>query len=93
MKKKIFTMLFAVSLISFGASAQTIQENIDKAAKDKSNADRAAKADVLIQKKTISNSTTSTTTTSTDKPAKINTLPDQKYKIKKKKHHKKLKRK
>ena len=53
MKKKIFTLLTLGIMISVSASSQTIKDNIDKAAKDKSNADRAAKADVLIHKKII----------------------------------------
>ena len=57
MKKKIFTLLVVGILVSISASSQTIKDNIDKAAKDRSNADRAAKADVLIHKKTIHDST------------------------------------
>jgi hypothetical protein len=56
MKTTILTFLFAGSLISFNASAQTIKDNIDKTAKDKNTVDRAAKADVLIHKKVIADS-------------------------------------
>lgn len=44
-------------MISINASSQTIKDNIDKQAKDKANEDRAAKADVLIHKKIIYDST------------------------------------
>lgn len=44
-------------MISINASSQTIKENVDKLAKDKSTRDRADKADVLIHKKIISDST------------------------------------
>ena len=57
MKKKILSLLFAASMMSMSASSQTIKDNIDKLAKDKSTKDRAAKADVLIQKKTIFDAT------------------------------------
>ena len=57
MKKKIFTLLVSGIMISINASSQTIKENIDKQAKDKANKDRAAKADVLIHKKIIYDST------------------------------------
>ena len=54
MKKKLFTLLITGFMISITASSQTIKENIDKLAKDKETKERAAKADVLIHKKTIS---------------------------------------
>ena len=54
MKKKLFTLLINGLMISITASSQTIKENIDKLAKDKETKDRAAKADVLIHKKVIS---------------------------------------
>jgi len=57
MKKKLFTLLFAVTIVTINASSQTVRDNIDKLAKDKSTKDRAAKADVLIQKKTIFDAT------------------------------------
>ena len=86
MKKKIFTMLFAVSLISFGASAQTIQQNIDKAAKDRNNAERAAKADVFIQKRTIYDSTQTqlSTTKVVSKNPEVKKVKYKKHKYKKK---------
>jgi len=57
MKKKIFTLLVVGILVSISASSQTIKDNIDKLSKDKETKERSAKADVLIQKKTISDST------------------------------------
>ncbi len=86
MKKKIFTLLFAAGLISFSASSQTIKDNIDKAAKDKSNADRAAKADVLIHEKIIFDSAEVKITpvkVVTKTPA-VNKVKSKKYKYKKK---------
>lgn len=62
MKRKIFTLLFAATMITISASSQTIKENVDKLAKDKNTQDRAAKADVLIHKKIISDSTQIKTT-------------------------------
>ena len=41
-------------MISFSVSSQTVKENLDKLAKDRSTKDKADKADVLIQKKVIS---------------------------------------
>ncbi len=82
MKKKIFTFLFIAGFISFSASSQTIKENIDKAAKDKNNADRAAKADVLIHKRIIYDSTSQTKIT----PNKVVTKTPEINKIKSKKH-------
>ena len=57
MKKKIFTLLALGIMISISASSQTVKDNIDKLHKDKNTADRAAKADVLIHKKIIYDST------------------------------------
>jgi hypothetical protein len=57
MKNKIFTLLALVIMISISASSQTVKDNIDKLHKDKNTADRAAKADVLIHKKIIYDST------------------------------------
>jgi hypothetical protein len=56
MKKKI--NLFALStFLSMASLAQTVQQNIDKAAKDPSTKENAAKADVrLHDKKTIADS-------------------------------------
>ena len=88
MKKKILTLLVVGILVSISASSQTIKDNIDKAAKDKSNADRAAKADVLIHKKTIHDSTQIKVT-----PVKVvsKTQPVNKVKYKKYKYKKKAK--
>ena len=60
MKNKIFALIIAASLITISASSQTIKNNMDKLAKDKATTDKAAKADVLILSKTISDSTQTT---------------------------------
>ncbi len=57
MKKKIYTLLALCIMVSISASSQTVKENIDKLHKDKNTADRAAKADVLMHKKMIYDST------------------------------------
>ncbi len=57
MKKKIYTLLALCIMITISASSQTVKDNIDKLHKDKNTADRAAKADVLIHKKIIYDST------------------------------------
>ena len=57
MKKKIFTLLFAVTMVTISTSSQTIKDNINKAHNDKDAKEKSAKADVLILKKTISDST------------------------------------
>lgn len=44
-------------MISISASSQTVKDNIDKAHNDKDAKEKSAKADVLILKKTISDST------------------------------------
>lgn len=62
MKTKVITLVLALSLFSIGVSAQTIKENIDKAAKDKNTMDRSAKADVLMQKKIITEPSQTTIT-------------------------------
>ena len=88
MKKKLFTLLFAVTIVTINASSQTVRDNIDKLAKDKSTKDRAAKADVLIQKKTIYDSTQTKTA-----PAKvISKTPTVKQKYKRSKYKKKTKK-
>ena len=87
MKKKIFTLLVAVTMVSFSASSQTIKDNIDKAAKDKSTMDRAAKADVLIHKKTISDSTQ----TKIAQVKVVSKTPEEKVKYKRHKYKKKAK--
>ena len=88
MKKKIFTLLVVGILVSISASSQTIKDNIDKLAKDKETKERSAKADVLIQKKTISDSTQIKIT-----PVKVvsKTQPVNKVKYKKYKYKKKAK--
>ena len=88
MKKKIFTIMI-VSLASLNGFSQTIKENIDKAAKDKSNADRAAKADVLIHKKVITDESTKVSVAPVKVVSKSAVQTKRKYKVTKKK--KKLK--
>lgn len=51
MKKAILFILPLLSLGSLDASAQKIQDKIDKAARDPKTAENAAKADVYIHKK------------------------------------------
>lgn len=88
MKTKILSLLFAASIFTISASSQTIKDNIDKLAKDKSTKERSAKADVLIQKKAISDSTEIKTT-----PAKvIAKTPAVKQKYKSSKYKKKTKK-
>lgn len=59
MKKKIFTLLLSVIMISAGTTAQTIKDKIGKAINDKNAKDNSAKADVYIIKKIISDTTQS----------------------------------
>lgn len=73
MKKKIFTLLIMAAMISISASSQTIKDNIDKLAKDKSTTDKAAKADVLIQQKNIFDSA-QIKTTSAKKVSNVNSF-------------------
>jgi len=54
---KRFIIISILSVVSANVFSQTIKQNIDKQMKDKNTMDRSAKADVLIQKKTISDST------------------------------------
>jgi hypothetical protein len=89
MKKKIFTFLFAASFISISSFSQTVKDNIDKAAKDKSTTDRSARADVLIHKKTISDNSVKTTKTTQKVTLSATTVKTTKYKKNKyKKKHK-----
>ena len=88
MKKKIFTLLVVGILVSISASSQTIKDNIDKLAKDKETKERSAKADVLIQKKTIFDTTQIKVT-----PVKvISKTPTVKQKYKRSKYKKKTKK-
>ena len=83
----MFTLLFAAVMVSISASSQTIKENIDKAIKDKNAKENSAKADVIIQKKIISDSTQT-------KIMPVNTVaktPATKVKYKKTKYKKKTK--
>ena len=84
MKKKIFTLMI-ISVSCLNGFSQTIKENIDKAAKDKSNADRAAKADVLIHKKIITDDSTKVIITSTKVVSKPIVKTKKKYKATKQK--------
>jgi hypothetical protein len=86
MKKKILTLLFAAGLVSLSASSQTIKQNIDKQAKDKNTMDRSAKADVLIQKKTIydSSKTKSTSAKVISQTTAVKKIKYNKHKYKKK---------
>jgi hypothetical protein len=88
MKKKLFTLLFAVTIVTINASSQTVRDNIDKAIKDKNAKENSAKADVVIHKKTISDSTQIKIT-----PVKVvsKTQPVNKVKYKKYKYKKKAK--
>ena len=70
-------------MISAGASSQTVKDNIDKAIKDKNVKENSAKADVYIQKKTISDSTTKVSPAKTVvKTAEGNTVKHTKRKHK-----------
>lgn len=89
MKTKIFTLMVAGSLFCYSAFSQTVKENIDKAAKDKNTMDRSAKADVLIQKKIIFDSSSQTKKT-TQKIIPLATVV-KKTKSKKGKYKKKCK--
>lgn len=86
MKKKFFTLIISGVMISLSASSQTIRDNIDKVHKDKNTAERAAKADVLIHKKTILDTTQ---TKAIEKKIITKTPAGTKAKYKKKKHKKK----
>lgn len=75
-------------MLSISTSAQTIRDNIDKAINDKKAKENSAKADVLIQKKTIADSTTTKNT-----KAKVGSKTPEVNKVKYKKHKYKKKRK
>lgn len=86
MNNKIFPLIIAGTIISAQGFSQTVKENIDKAAKDKSTADRAAKADVLVQKKTASIYNADSQSASS---VSSNVSASQSHvKVKRKKHHK-----
>ena len=89
MKKKIFTLFVTALIISLSAGAQTIKDNIDKAAKDKTTQDKATKADVLIHKNVIYDDSTKTTIT----PVKVVTKTYANDKLKYKTHNHKYKKK
>ena len=61
MKKEILAMFILGIMAGATASAQTIKDNIDKAHNSKDAKDKSAKADVIIQPKTISDSAASKT--------------------------------
>ena len=93
MKKKIFSFLIFAIMISVNAHSQTIKENLDKLAKDRSIRDKADKADVLMQKKVISDSAQTKTAQTKTTPAKVvSKTGGQKVKHKKHKHKLKLKK-
>lgn len=56
MNKAILLIITLFSLGSLDSSAQTIQEQIDKAARDPKRTENTAKADVSIHKKRITDS-------------------------------------
>ena len=56
MKKKILAIFILAIITGGSAPAQTIKDNIDKAHNSRDAKDKSAKADVLIQPKTISDS-------------------------------------
>jgi hypothetical protein len=93
MKKKIFTLLTLGIMISISASSQTVKDNIDKLHKDKNTADRAAKADVLIHKKSVYDSTTIKPSLATASSSKVATKKILVTKTKIKKHKYKTKKK
>ena len=53
MYKRSITFLSAICLLSFSSFSQSIQQNIEKQARDPKTAENAAKADVYIQDKKI----------------------------------------
>ncbi len=58
MQKKAVTLIFIITLLTTNLFSQTVKENIDKQIKDPKTAENAAKADVYVQKKIISDSVT-----------------------------------
>lgn len=56
MNKAILLFMTLFSLGSLDTSAQTIQEQIDKAARDPKRTENAARADVSIHKKRVTDS-------------------------------------
>lgn len=89
MKKKLFILQITAIMISATASSQTIKDNLDQLSKDPATKERAEKADVLIHKKVITDSTRKKTT-----PEKtvVRTTGANKVKHKKGKHKLKLKK-
>ncbi|MDQ6757582.1 MAG: hypothetical protein M3004_11670 [Bacteroidota bacterium] len=87
MKKKLLLSFFTITLISCSSFAQTIKDNIDKAAKDKNTMDRAAKADVLIQKKIIADSVAIDGIKKVERVNKVCKVKYNKHKYKRKKKH------
>lgn len=84
MKKKIFTLVITCIMISINASSQSVKDNIDKAIKDKNAKENSAKADVLIHKKVIADSTTSKVAPANTvvKTAGVNKVKHKKHKHK-----------
>jgi biopolymer transport protein ExbD len=87
MNKKIFTFLIAATMVTISASSQTIKDNIDKAHNDKDAKEKSAKADVLILKRTISDSTK----IKVAQQKVISKTPETKMKYKKQKFKRKTK--
>lgn len=78
-------------MISINTYSQTIKENLDKLAKDKSIRDKADKADVLMQKKIIADSAQTKTAQTKTTPVKAVSKTPGGHKVKHKKHKHKLK--
>lgn len=86
MNKKTFTFLITALMISMSASSQTIRDNIEKAINDKDAKERSAKADVIIHKKIITDSTVRK-----GAPTKVASKTPSKIKHKKHKYKRKYK--
>lgn len=56
MKNKFFIILLVAGLTSYNSFSQTVKENIDKQHKDPSNKEKAARADVYILPKKVTDS-------------------------------------
>ena len=57
MKRKVTTLIFAITLSVTSLFSQTVREKIDKQITDPKTAENSGKADVYIQKKKLSDST------------------------------------
>ena len=56
MKKKVATLIFAITFLSASAFSQIVNEKIDKQIKDPKTPENSGKADVYIQKKRLTDS-------------------------------------